>query len=150
MKIEKGKIKNISKKLVTGALMFSLVMVPLTGCDSISIDNINYSTNEQGKIGFTINDKDLQYCSFYEVYDNKSHNMYYTIGFRDEFNGSYFIKIYDVFTKKELKISEYSFRSVKLVKEYLNEQNISKDEYTELDLKDVLNSFSSKQKVKSK
>lgn len=141
MKIKQGRIKNINKKLVAGALVFALALVPLAGCDAISIDNINYVTNEQGNIDFTIDSNTLYYCSFYEVHNNETNEDYYTIGFRDEYNGSYFIKIYDVFTKEELKVSEKSFRSIKQVNHYLDELDMVKQSYTEAELREVLNTF---------
>lgn len=148
MKIKNGKIKNISKKIVAGALTFVLVAGPLAGCDTISIDNINYVSSEQGE--FTIDDKTLEYCSFYRVYNNKLDKEYYTIGLRDEFNGSYFIKIYDIFTQEELKISESVFRAIKPVNHYLGELYIDKEFYTGVELKEILDNFCENQKVKTK
>ena len=149
MKIRNGKIKHISKKLIAGALTFALV-APLAGCDAISIDNINYVVSEQGTASFTIDSKTLEYCSFYRVYNNKLDKEYYTIALRDEFNGSYFIKIYDIFTKEQLKISESSFNAITSVNHYLEEMNIDKESYTDIELKEFLDGFCEKQKVKTK
>jgi hypothetical protein len=150
MKIKQGRIKNINKKLVAGALVFVLVSVPLTGCDAISIDNINYVVNEQGNMGFTVDYNTLQYCSFYRVYNNKLDKEYFTICLIDEYNGSYFIKTYDIFTKEELKISENSFRAIKPVNHYLEELGMVKESYTETELNELLELFCSNQKVKTK
>lgn len=150
MKIKNGKIRNISKKIVAGALTFALVGVPLAGCDAISIDNINYVSKEQGNIGFTIDYTTLEHCSFYRVYNNKIDKEYYTICLIDEYNGSYFIKTYDIFTKEELKISESSFRAIKPVRHYLEELDMVKESYTETELNELLELFCSNQKVKTK
>lgn len=150
MKIKNGKIKNISKKLVAGVLTFALVGAPLTGCDAISIDNIKYVSNEQGNMDFTIDYKTLEYCSFYKVYNNKLDKEYYTIGLRDEYNGSYFIKVYDIFTKEEIMISDGTFRSIKQVNHYLEELDMTKDLYTDDELKEVLETFCANQKIKTK
>lgn len=149
MDIKKGKIRNISKKLVTGALVFTLVGFPLMGCDAISIDNISYASDEQGNMMFNIDYNMLKHCSFYRVYNNKIDKEYYTICLIDEYNGSYFIKTYDIFTKEELKISENSFKAITAVSHYLKEIDMVKDSYTETELKEILNVFI-ESKVKSK
>lgn len=141
MKISKGIIKNVNKRLLCGALVLTLLTIPLTGCSDISIEDINYTTNAQGEMDFTIDSKTLGYCSFFEVYNKKLDKKYYTIGFIDEYNGSYFIKIYDIFTKEELKISDGTFRSIKRVDHYLQELDMVKDSYTEAELKDLLDEF---------
>ena len=150
VKIRSGKIKNISKKLVVGVLTFTLTTIPLAGCDAISIDNISYTTNKQGDVGFSIHREVLKYCSFYRVYNNKTNKEYYTIGFMDEYNGSYLIKYYDIFTKEEIKYSENTFNSIISVNDYLNELGIEKELYTDVELKEVLDTFLKKQKVKIK
>lgn len=154
MKFSKGKLKNINKKLVTGALVFALASFPLAGCDAISIDNINYVTNEQGDMAFTIDCNTLEHCSFFRVYNNKIDKEYYTIGLIDEYNGSYFIKTYDIFTKEEIKISECSFKAITAVSHYLKDLDMVKESYTEEELKEILNIFlenqeKSKQLVKN-
>jgi len=45
--IKRGRIKNISKKLIAGALVFTLVAVPLTGCEEY--ESFEYTTSEQGQ-----------------------------------------------------------------------------------------------------
>jgi len=49
MNIKKGKIRNINKKLIAGALVFTLVAVPLTGCETKTYENFKYSINDQGQ-----------------------------------------------------------------------------------------------------
>ena len=145
MKIKQGRIKNINKKIVAGALTFALIGVPLAGCDAISIDNIKYVSNEQGNMDFSIDYATLEHCSFYRVYNNKIDEEYYTICLIDEYNGSYFIKTYDIFTKEEIKISENSFKAITAVSHYLKELDMVKESYTDDELKEVLNIFIEKQ-----
>lgn len=45
--ITNSKIKNINKKIVAGALVFSLATVPLTGC--VKNETFEYTVNEQGE-----------------------------------------------------------------------------------------------------
>lgn len=144
MKLKSGNIKNINKKLIAGALVFTLVSVPFAGCDSVSIDSINYVTTEQGN-SFTVNRETINYCSFYRVYNNKVDKEYYTIAFKDEFNGSYFVKYYDIFTKEEIKYSENSFKSIMPVNDYLEENDMVKEVYTSAELEEILNIFVEKQ-----
>lgn len=148
MNLKKGKVKNINKKIIAGVLTFALVTIPLTGCDAVSLDNISYSTNDQGDLNFSINSETLKYCSIYRVYNNKLNKEYYTIGFMDEYNGSYLIKYYDIFTKEEIKYSENAFNSIISVNDYLKEIGMEKESYTDVELKEILDTFLEKQKVK--
>ena len=68
----------------------------------------------------------------------------------DEFNGSYLIKYYDIFTREEIKFSENSFKSIISVNDYLEELGVEKDLYTDAELCGILDTFSEKQKVKIK
>ena len=47
MNIKNGRIKNMNKKLIATALAFTLVTVPLTGCEGY--ETFEYTTNEQGE-----------------------------------------------------------------------------------------------------
>jgi len=141
VKFSKGKFKNINKKLIASALALTLTSFSLAGCDDISISSINYSTNEQGDMDFTVNYDILKHCSFFRVYNNKIDKEYYTIGLIDEYNGSYFIKTYDIFTKEEIKISECSFKAITAVSHYLEDLDMVKESYTEEELKEILNIF---------
>ncbi len=144
MDVRKGRINNINKKIIAGALVFALAGVPLAGCNAVSIDDIKYSTNVNGDIqgiDGVVSSNTLNYCSFYTVYNNETNERYCTIGLMDEWNGTYFIKYYDIFTKEELVPAKFSFKSIKSVNEYLNEINKIKQEYTEEELKQILNMF---------
>ena len=143
MKISKGVVKNINKKLIASTLAVTLLSLPLTGCSNVSIDDIKYSTKtEQTQdIINSVSYDTLKYCSFYNVYNNKTEERYYTIGLKDEFNGTYLIKYYDIFTGQELKYENYAFKSIETVENYLLENNNVKKEYSGLELKEILNQF---------
>jgi hypothetical protein len=144
LELGKGKITNISKKIFTLGLTFALATVGLTGCADVSIDDIKYVTDEQESIQSIKNSvsyETLQYCSFYNVYNNKKDKRYYTIGLKDEWNGTYLIKYYDIFTKEEFVRSDFAFHSIATVQEYLVENNLVKAEYTEEELQSILNQF---------
>lgn len=144
MKFNKGIVKNFNKRLLAGAIALTFAATPLVGCSDVSINDIEYTTNDQGyvrKIEDTVSYNVLEYCSFYTVYNNKTNEKYYTIGLKDEWNGTYFIKYYDIFTKQELVYSDYAFHSIDSVKDYLTEQNNIKKQYTLEDLKQILSQF---------
>ena len=140
MNIKNGKIKNINKKIVAGTLVFVLVAVPLTGCNAVSIDDIKYIKNEQGYVQSidSIRKDTLKYCGIYKVRNIKEDKLYYTICLRDDFNGTYEVKYYDIFTGEELKHSNYSFHLVEILDEYLVED---KETYKEEELREILNIF---------
>lgn len=144
MKFSKGKINNINKKLIASALVLTLVSTGLTGCSDVSIEDIRYVQNEQDSkpgISGTVNYETLKYCAFYKVYNNKTNERYYTIALQDAYNGSYMVKYYDIFTGEQLNYSDYAFKSIDTVENYLVDLDIIKQEYTEQELKELLNIF---------
>ena len=156
MKFSKGIVKNVNKKLIASTLAVTLITTGLTGCiNDVSIDDIKYTTNDQGLvqgIENSVSSETLKYCSIYKVYNQQLESRYYTICLRDDFNGSYAVKYYDIFTGQELKYSDYVFREVEILDDYLDK---NKKEYTELELKEILNQFvqtqqQNKQLVKEK
>ena len=156
MKFGKGKINNINKKLIASALALTLITTGLTGCSDVSIEDISYVQNEQDNtqsISGAVKYETLKYCAFYKVYNNKTDERYYTIALQDEYNGSYTVKYYDIFTGQYLNYSDYVFKSIDTVENYLVNLDMVKDEYTEEELKGLLNVFinnqeNSKQLVK--
>ena len=139
------KFNNISKKAIASAMSFVLITTGLAGCSNVSIEDISYVENEHDNtkaINGTVNYETLKHCAFYKVYDNKSpKGKYYTIALQDEYNGSYFVKYYDIFTGVELKYSNYGFKSIEAVENYLISLDMVKKEYTEEELKGLLNKF---------
>ena len=145
MKIKQGKIENINKKIIAGALTFTLVALPLMGCDSITIESIK-NTEVSGEVVKTnVNIDSLAYCFFAEVYNRKNDERYYTIVFEDVWNGGYLIKRYDLFTEEKLIPENFVIKSMVNVKKYLAEENLIKNQYSEEELKDILNEFVLKQ-----
>ena len=144
MEFGKGKFNNINKKLIAGALALTFVTTGLTGCSDVSISEISYTVNEQdgsksidGAVGY----ETLKYCSFYRVYNNKTNVKYYTIALQDAYNGSYMVKYYDIFTGQYLNYSDYAFKSIDTVENYLINLDMVKEEYTVEELKELLNKF---------
>ena len=156
MKFSKGIVKNVNKRLLAGAFAATIIATGLTGCTgAVSIDDIKYKKDEKGyvqNIQENISVDTLKYCEIYKVYDQKEEKRFYTICLRDDFNGSYHVKYYDIFTGVELVYSDYRFLSVGSLDEYLVED---KTEYSEEELRGMLNSFvetkeNQKQLVKEK
>lgn len=89
MNIKKGKIKNINKKLIAGALVFTLVTVPLTGCEGY--EEFEYTTNEQGeyiasgRIGY----RTLKDCCFLAIENSTYSIVEYYIADEIKHNGRY-------------------------------------------------------------
>ena len=79
MNIKKGKIRNINKKLIAGALVFTLVAVPLTGCQEN--EGFSYEINVQGEyiaLGNVEYDF-LKQCLFLVVENSKYDTIEYYI-----------------------------------------------------------------------
>ena len=150
MKFSKGIINNINRKLIAGSLALTFLTTPLTGCSKVSINDIKYIKNDQGYvqgIEESVSCDTLKYCNFYEVYNQATESRYYTICLRDDFNGTYEVKYYDVFTGQELKYSDYVFSEVETLDDYLDKE---KTEYSEKELKEILNKVIEIQKENNK
>lgn len=139
------KINNISKKAIAGAMTFVLITTGLAGCSNVSIEDISYVESEKNNtkaINGTVSYDTLKYCAFYKVYNNKApKGKYYTIALQDAYNGTLFVKYYDIFTGVELKYGNYGFKSIETVENYLINLDMVKKEYTEEELKELLNIF---------
>jgi len=137
-------IKNINVKVISGILAFTLV-TSLSGCANVSIDNIKYKKDEQGYVQCienTIGINTLKYCAIYKVRNVEEQKLYHTICLRDDFNGTYQVKYYDIFTGEELKHSNYNFRMIEDLDDYLEQDKL---EYTEEELREMLNKFLQKE-----
>lgn len=138
--MEKNKItfKSINKKLLTGAVVLVLSTTSLTGC--YTINDIEHTTNEQGYIqgiDGTVSYDFLSFCDFYKITNKITGDEYYTVVLQ---NGGSFR---DIFTRQELKLSGEQFELVYIdvVENYLNYFNLIKDEYTEEEIREILNKF---------
>lgn len=150
MNLKKGKVNNINKKLIASLAALTLVTTGLTGCSNVAIEDINYVVNSEDgtkSISGTVSYETLKYCGFYKVYNNKTDERYYTIALQDEYNGSYMVKYYDIFTGEQLNYSDYAFKSIDTVERYLVDLNMVKDKYTKEELQELLNVFINNQKV---
>lgn len=76
MKIKNGVVKNINKKILSGAVALTLLTVSLTGCTSQKYQKFEYSVNEQGEyqVNGTIDYELLKNCWFL-VIDNPKYNI---------------------------------------------------------------------------
>lgn len=75
MKLKNGKIGNINKKLLAGALALTFAATSLTACSEES-GKFDYSVNEQGvyEVAGTIDYQKFKYCSFL-VIKNSSYDI---------------------------------------------------------------------------
>jgi len=66
MKINKGTIKNINKKLLASTLALTFLTIPLVGCSKSTFE---YSTNEQGEVVATgtVDYDVLKKCYFVQI-----------------------------------------------------------------------------------
>lgn len=143
MKFSKGVLNNVNKKLIASTLAVAFTLTSLTGCKDVSINDIKYIKNNQGYVqGIdTVKKETLEYCGVYKVRNIKEERLYYTICLRDDFNGTYEVKYYDIFNGEELKYSDYTFNEVETLSDYLDKE---KKEYTEIELKEILDKYNEK------
>ena len=140
-------MKKINIKKGAIALAF-ITTIALTTPACASINDITYATDASGYIDSiegTVSYKFLESCNFVKVINNVTDATYYTIVLREGITA----KPYDIFTKQYLN-SMYG--ETIFEKEYydnvvawLNALNMTKSEYTEEDLRELLNIFIEKQ-----
>jgi len=151
MKLKNGKIGNINKKILAGALVLVLTTTALVACKSNTSD-ITYITDESGNIvGFngTINFYDLANYSFVEVKNNIKNEEYYTIACFKENKPGKISSINDIFTNEDLNSNTFETNIHCNVAEYLLINNMTLAEYTEENLREALNLFISNQEKKN-
>ena len=144
MKINKGIIKNINRKILAGGL--ALTLISSVGC-TIKTD-MKYRTDENGYIvgiDGSISKGFLSNCYFCKVKNNITEVEYYTIlkkqpVFTDR---ATFHKKYDLFTNQELTNENFEITDECSVTNYLNAINKIKDEYTEEELKEFVDEYAS-------
>lgn len=144
MNIKNGRIKNINKKIIASTLALTLLTSGLSGCTSIK--DIEYRRNEQGYIDGienNVNYKLLEWCRFCKIENKITDEIYYTIVYRP--SNYRRIEGYDIFTSQNLSEGSYNLEIIDSVKKWLNNLNMIKEEYTEEELKELLNTFIEKQ-----
>lgn len=137
-------IKSMNKKIIAGTLTLTLLTFGLSGCTSIK--DIEYRRNEQGYVDgieSNVSYKFLKKCSFCKIENKITEETYYTI----VYNASDYrwVEGYDIFTGQNLFEGSYKLEIIDSVKKWLNNLNMIKDEYTEEELKELLNIFIEKQ-----
>ena len=142
MGINKGKVKNISKKVFALGVTFALIPATFSGCTvATSIDGIEYARNEQGYIDGVkglISIKYLKNSGFYEVTNDITGEKYYAILIYDAFRNCY----YDLFTKQNISKGEFTRSDmINSVEDYLIAYEMIKEMYTPEDLQELLNIF---------
>lgn len=147
MKISKGTVKNINKKLIASILAMSLTAT-LSGCSFIR--DVNYSRDDDGYISGidgVVFERNLYDCYFMKVQNNITDETYYTIGLLNYWDKSY----YDIFTSQYLGKEEiFEIEKMDWIKDWINALGMSKDRYTEEELRNLLNIFIEKQEEKDK
>ena len=139
MKIDKGIVKNINRKLIAGGL--ALTLVTSAGCTTIN--NIKYKRDEQGYItgiDGTVSYNILKDCGIFEVQNKVTQEKYYTI----IYSPGYFYS-YDLFTRQIINKDAFEFHICDNVTVCLNGLNKIKEEYTEEELREILNEYVSTQ-----
>ena len=150
-------MENINKKLLVGALTLAFTATSLVGCTTI--ESIDYTTNEQGYVnGFSskISYEEIRKkCSFVKVKNNITNEEYYTIRISLFTADLLEFNCFDLFTSQDLSLGDFETEYVADVNKYLIAYNMVKDEYTEEELREVLNIFienqekdNTKQKIK--
>lgn len=160
MKLKKGKVNNINKKLLTGVLTFTLLTTALTGCTK----DFNYTKQVQNgdyvvEVTGTMESKIAEELKVLELdiagettlflarrYDkeiNSKDNKEYIYEYWDVFDD---FKIIDLSSEKQTNPIniDTGYENVKIVKEeslkkYLQYYEYDKKEYTSEELKDIFN-----------
>lgn len=151
MQLKNGKLKNINKKAIAYILAFTTIPTTLTACTNIK--DVNYKRDESGYIQSIDVKLDYDFVKrliFCKVRNKVTDKEYYTIALFKVL----FYDIYDIFTMQNLSKSNiFECEFNELVENYLEACGMIKDEYTEEDLKEILNIFvenQTKEKVKVK
>ena len=137
-------IKSINKKIIAGTLALTLITSGLSGCTSIK--DIEYRRNEQGYVDGIENNVSynfLKKCSFCKIENKITNESYYTIVYNA--NDYRWAEGYEIFTGRNLFEGNYDLEIIDSVKKWLNNLNMIKDEYTEEEIKELLNTFIEKQ-----
>lgn len=140
-KTSKGTIKNINKKILVGAITLVLSTTSLTGCRAYGF---TYETNNEG-IRYatgTVDNNYIENCYYIEINNSNSENIERYLVVKENASGE--IKYLDVFTLETIYIEEneeykhVEFENIISVEEYLNKNNVDKDEYSVEYMEEIL------------
>jgi len=139
MKINKGIVKNINKKLIASLLAVSLT-TGLTGCGEVSY-GIPTETTDKGETVYTSTKYDELIHWKVVVFDFKGEQSFYLVESASRGN---FLKYYNVFGGQKiydeaLLNTELSILAEDYLRDYLITYDRVQTEYTEQELKDILN-----------
>lgn len=132
-KTSKGTISNMSKKLLTGAIIFTLSVTTLNGCKAYGF---TYENNNEG-IRYATGSVDNRYienCYYIEIKNKNLDNIEsYIVVKENSYNE---IKYFDIFTLDTIYIEEnIEYKDIDVINvisidEYLDTNNVNKDEYS--------------------
>lgn len=140
MKINKGKLNNVNKKIFAIGLTFVLIPTVFTGCTK---KGVNYIRNEEGYIqGFegNVTYEYLSHCYFAKIKNNITKEEYYTI-LKYSTYGEFQAEGYDIFTYQDIVHGNFNYEIMDLVTSYLNTCDMIKKEYNEEELYWILEQF---------
>lgn len=140
-KTSKGVIGNISRKILTGSIIFVLSTTALTGCKAYGF---TYKDNSEG-IRYatgTVDNKYIENCCYIEIKNPSNETIEGYITVKENSYGE--IKYFDIFTLDTIYIEENEeYKDIEVVNiisidEYLNKNNGKKDEYNVEYMEEIL------------
>ena len=145
MKLKNGKIKNINKKLLTGALVFTLISTSFVACSAEG--KFDYNVNEQGEyeVSGTLDYNNLKKCCFLVIKNNTydTNEYYITYKTTNYYRGTITNhEYYDVLNNQLVfDTKANSSRNILLeenISDYLYATNNIKSTYTKEDVEEIL------------
>lgn len=143
MKFSKGKVNNINKKLIAGTLALTLLTIPLCGCSGMEL---KYKENSRGEMVCVGNVKYIYLQNYKVLVLGKDDEQFFYI-VRLESTGDYGSneaceEYYDVFGGDLVYSTdietEYKMITVIELNDYLVSYDMIRKEYSEQELKDLL------------
>ena len=152
-KIKNGTVKNISKKILMGSIVFVLSTATLTGCKAYGF---SYKENNEG-IRYatgTVDNKYINNCYVIEIYNNSFDNYeYYMTVKEDEYDQ---IKYLDVFTldiiyvESDENYENIGVKNIISVDEYLRQNHIEQSKYSVEYMEELLEEMGKENKTHNK
>lgn len=152
-KIKNGTVRNISKKILVGSIVFVLSTATLTGCKAYGF---SYKENNEGIRYATgiVDNKYINNCYVIQIYNNSFDNYeYYMTVKEDEYDQ---IKYLDVFTLDIIYVeSDENYENIGVtniisVGEYLRQNHIEQSKYSVEYMEELLEKMSKENKTNNK